>query len=86
MKKITITLDEYDLIALFHAACQESCGYNNHHIEKQLPEFHCCDYNESIYELVKQIRPLDLEDTDYMAYVEEVKAAAQKDFKEREVE
>ncbi len=86
MNKITITLDEYDLIALIHAAAQQSCGYNNHHIEKELPEFHCCEYNEPIYELVKQIRPLDLEVTDYMAYVEEVKAVAQKDFEEREVE
>lgn len=83
MNKITITLDEYELIAILYAVCQESCGYNNHHIEKELPEFHCCEYNEPIYELVKQIRPLDLEDADYMAYVEEVKAVAQRDFKER---
>ncbi|WP_373792227.1 hypothetical protein [Jeotgalibaca porci] len=86
MNKITITLVEYDLIALLHAAAQQSCGYGSNAIEKTLPEFHCCDYNEPIYELVKQIRLLDLEDTDYMAYVEEVKAVAQEDFKERETE
>lgn len=86
MNKITITLDEYDLIALLYAAAQQSCGYNNHHIEKELPEFHCCEYNEPIYELVKQIRPWDFEDVDYMFYVEEVKAVAQKDFEEREAE
>ena len=83
MNKITITLDEYDLIALLYAAAQQSCGYGSHAIEKTLPEFDCCEYNEPIYELVKQIRTLDLEVTDYIAYVEEVKAATQKDFKER---
>ena len=86
MNKITITLDEHDLIALLYAAAQQSCGYGSHAIEKTLPEFDCCEYNEPIYDLVKQIRPLDLEDADYMAYAEEVKAVAQKDFEERERE
>ena len=86
MNKITITLDEYDLIALLYAAAQQSCGFGSHAIVKNLPEFHCCDYNEPIYELVKQIRPWDFEDVDYMFYVEEVKEVAQRDFEERETE
>ncbi len=86
MNKITITLDEYDLIALIHAAAQQSCGYGSNAIEKTLPEFDCCEYNEPIYKLVKQIRPWDFGDVDYMFYVEEVKAVAEKDFEERESE
>lgn len=86
MNKINITLDEYDLIALLHAAAQQSCGYDRHAIDTSLPEFHCCDYNEPIARLVKQIIPLDLEDVDYMTYVEEVKTKAQRDFEEDDEE
>ena len=86
MNKITITLNEYDLIALLYAAAQQSCGFGRHAIEKTLPEFDCCEYNEPIYELVKQIRPWDFEDVDYMFYMEEIKAVAQRDFEECEGE
>lgn len=53
---ITITLDEELLTALVFAAAQSSCGFNRNTLqENQLWHLHCCDYNEPVYEVAKQI-------------------------------
>ncbi|HEP1845042.1 TPA: hypothetical protein VCA72_002237 [Streptococcus suis] len=80
---ITIQLDEELLTALVFAAAQSSCSFNRNVLqENQLWQFHCCDYNEPVYEVAKQINLDDIQDESYRAYFQEVKAKGDKYYSE----
>ncbi|HEM3628883.1 TPA: hypothetical protein U1C31_001146 [Streptococcus suis] len=82
---VTIQLDEELLTALVFAAAQSSCGFNQNILqENQLWHLHCCDYNEPVYEVAKQINIDDIEDESYRAYFQEVKAKGDKYYSEVE--
>lgn len=82
---ITIKLDEEMLIALIFAAAQSSCGFNRNTLrENQLWHLHCCDYNEPVYEVAKQINLNVIQDENYRAYFQEVKAKGEKYYSEEE--
>lgn len=73
-KKISIELNEEELIALVLGAAQFSCTYNYHQSlikeEFNLWEVECCDYNEAINSILKQINVFDIDDEDYREYIE----------------
>lgn len=76
---ITIQLDEELLTVLVFAAAQSSCGFNRNTLrENQLWHLDCCDYNEPVYEVAKQINLDDIQDESYRAYFQEVKAKGDK--------
>ncbi|HFR3750158.1 hypothetical protein ACTGXK_08090 [Streptococcus suis] len=82
---ITIQLDEELLTALVFAAAQSSCGFNRNTLqENQLWHLHCCDYNEPVYEVAKQINFDDIQDESYRAYFQEVKAKGDEYYSEEE--
>ncbi|WP_029185822.1 hypothetical protein [Streptococcus suis] len=80
---ITITLDEELLTALVFAAAQSSCAFDRNALkENQLWHLHCCDYNEPVHEVAKQIDLDDIQDESYRAYFQEVKAKGDKFYSE----
>ncbi|CYU52312.1 TPA: hypothetical protein U1628_000217 [Streptococcus suis] len=80
---ITITLDEELLTALVFAAAQSSCVFDRNALEEnQLWLLHCCDYNEPVYEVAKQINIDDIQDESYRSYFYEVKAKGDKYYSE----
>ena len=72
--KITINLDEDDLIALLHGCAQSSCGYNRDHVEDDMWNLHCCEYNEPIKRTVKRIDSAKLKDKENKKFIEELKS------------
>lgn len=71
MSKITITLEDNELTELIFAAAQSSCAFDRNSLkERQMWHLHCCDYNHSINEVLKQINLDDIEDLDYKEYLE----------------
>lgn len=75
-KIMTITLEESDLIALLHATAHRSCGYDKNTIENNLWHLHCCDYNEPIYKVVKQIDLSEVADDDHKEWVKRILGAS----------
>ena len=72
MSKITITFEDDVLTELIFAAAQSFCGFNRNCLkERQMWHLHCCDYNQPINEVLKQINLDDIEDIDYKEYLKE---------------
>ena len=70
MSKITITLENSELIKLIFAAAQSSCAFDRNSLkERQMWHLHCCDYNHPINEVLKQINLDDIEDPDDKEYL-----------------
>lgn len=67
-----IELDKRDLLALIVASTKLSCGFGGLMGDNWIWEFHCCDYNEPVYKLAKQLKGVDFEDEEYNKFVKEV--------------
>ncbi|HEK9983377.1 TPA: hypothetical protein TT553_000194 [Streptococcus equi subsp. zooepidemicus] len=73
MSHITITLEEDILVNLIFAAAQSSCGFDRNIIkENQMWHLDCCDYNQPIYEVLKQINLDDIQESYNKDYLKEV--------------
>lgn len=74
-EKQTIHLDEENLIALIYAAAQGSCGFDKQQLPyEHLEHLHCCDYNEPIYEVLKQIDLAKIEEDTNKTYLQKLLA------------
>lgn len=71
---ITIQLDEETLTTLIFAAAQSSCCFDRNVLkDNQMWHLYCCDYNEPIYEVAKQINLTEIQDDDNRAYLQDIK-------------
>lgn len=75
---VTIQLDEETLTTFIFAAAQSSCAFDRNAIkENQMWQLDCCDYNEPIYKVIKQINLDEIQDEDSKGYLKEVEAKAE---------
>lgn len=68
--KITIELEEDEIVGLIHGCAQSSCAFNRNHVEENLWHLHCCDYNEPIKRTIKQIDSASFEYNENRMYIE----------------
>lgn len=70
--KIKIELSEDELVAIMVAVSQASCGYDKVVEEHQLWEYHCCDYNDPISRIAKQIKEVNIKDERYDSFIKDI--------------
>lgn len=77
---VILRLDEEKVFELLHAVAQSSCGYDKPYDEKPIgiSMLHCCDYNETVHELMDLLTDLELEDEDNKEYLEILRAERRK--------
>lgn len=81
-KKEVIALDSEDLASILLTLSKASCGYCD--VPQDMWHLHCCDYNESVYRIVKQVNLENVDEGEYREFVRTLQEKTKEDFEREE--